>query len=486
MIERIICLWIILLSSFSIHAAQGINGDIRAVVYQDEDIQYVEISYYLKTESLQKKYQADSQFQNQILLTVVLKNEDQIVKVDKLLLQSPYSFDQKPIIHLIRWKVQAGKYNLESTLTDPLNPLNEITFINTFKVKTINQNPNLSEIQLYSVCKNSSDKSSILFKNGFYFEPLGYHFLPPQLHILYSYVECYNTTPLTNNKLILHYKLSNIDSNNTKTQLLEWHQKSTNKKRDLVLHQKDISAIPSGKYVLSIYLKTNKGQVLDSVSTYFERYNPFWDKLIALYYEQSEPKRQFEQLSEDSLNFALRSLSPIASSQELHLIQYLLAENRNSEKKLMLYQFWYERSNQEPVEAFNHYMLEVNKVNEIYRSGFGYGFESDRGKIYLRYGVPNEVIQEDNDNGAFPYEIWKYAKINNTGQTNVKFIFYNPDLAGSNFRLLHCNAIGERYNYKWEIELYKNVKDQFKGKNAIEATEMEGHFNRRAREYFDN
>ena len=65
MIERIICLWIILLSSFSIHAAQGINGDIRAVVYQDEDIQYVEISYYLKTESLQKKYQADSQFQNQ-------------------------------------------------------------------------------------------------------------------------------------------------------------------------------------------------------------------------------------------------------------------------------------------------------------------------------------------------------------------------------------------------------------------------------------
>lgn len=54
MIERIICLWIILLSSFSIHAAQGINGDIRAVVYQDEDIQYVEISYYLKTESLQK------------------------------------------------------------------------------------------------------------------------------------------------------------------------------------------------------------------------------------------------------------------------------------------------------------------------------------------------------------------------------------------------------------------------------------------------
>lgn len=149
MIERIICLWIILLSSFSIHAAQGINGDIRAVVYQDEDIQYVEISYYLKTESLQKIYRADSQFQNQILLTVVLKNEDQIVKVDKLLLQSPYSYDQKPIIHVIRWKVQAGKYNLESTLTDPLNPLNEITFINTFKVKPINQNPNISEIQLY-------------------------------------------------------------------------------------------------------------------------------------------------------------------------------------------------------------------------------------------------------------------------------------------------------------------------------------------------
>jgi len=48
MIERIICLWIILLSSFSIHAAQGINGSIRAVVFQDDDIQNVEISYFLK------------------------------------------------------------------------------------------------------------------------------------------------------------------------------------------------------------------------------------------------------------------------------------------------------------------------------------------------------------------------------------------------------------------------------------------------------
>ncbi len=45
------------------------------------------------------------------------------------------------------------------------------------------------------------------------------------------------------------------------------------------------------------------------------------------------------------------------------------------------------------------------------------------GEKYLSQALDSVVIQEDNDNGAFPYEIWKYAKINNTGQTNVKFIF---------------------------------------------------------------
>ena len=131
------------------------------------------------------------------------------------------------------------------------------------------------------------------------------------------------------------------------------------------------------------------------------------------------------------------------------------------------------------------YMEEVRKVDQMFRSGFGRGFESDRARIYLRYGKPIEVFKEDQDSGAFPYEIWKYDKIKKTGQNNVKFIFYNSDHGGSNQRLLHCNAYGERKNEKWELELYRKVNDEYEGENPFDATGVKRTFSRRAREYFE-
>ena len=122
----------------------------------------------------------------------------------------------------------------------------------------------------------------------------------------------------------------------------------------------------------------------------------------------------------------------------------------------------------------------------MFYSGFGYGFETARGSIYLRYGKPDEQIAEDKDNGAFPYEIWKYNKILKTGQTNVKFLFYNPDLAGSDFRLLHSTAHGEIHNKNWELELYKNALQEVRGNNPIDANSIPDGYNRRAREYFYN
>ena len=131
-------------------------------------------------------------------------------------------------------------------------------------------------------------------------------------------------------------------------------------------------------------------------------------------------------------------------------------QKKLEEKRVFLFAYWSERSDTAK-KAFNTYLEYVRKIDELFYSGFGYGFETDRGVVYLRYGKPDDVIAEDKDNGAFPYEIWKYNKVSKTGQTNVKFLFYNPDLAGSDFRLLHSTAHGERQNKKWEIDLYKNA-----------------------------
>jgi hypothetical protein len=54
-------------------------------------------------------------------------------------------------------------------------------------------------------------------------------------------------------------------------------------------------------------------------------------------------------------------------------------------------------------------------------------------------------------------------------QQEVKFVFYDPDLAGNNYILLHSTMRGEINNPQWKRELYKNSPQ--KSGNFIDNTE---------------
>ena len=129
--------------------------------------------------------------------------------------------------------------------------------------------------------------------------------------------------------------------------------------------------------------------------------------------------------------------------------------------------------------------MEVAKaVDKLYADGFGYGFESDRGRIFIKYGRPNDVIKVDNEPSAPPYEIWFYNDFPQTNQADVKFLFYAPEL-GINYRLLHSTVRGEINNPRWQLELYNAVPNEVSGSNYIDATGVQPNNNRRAAEYFN-
>ena len=81
------------------------------------------------------------------------------------------------------------------------------------------------------------------------------------------------------------------------------------------------------------------------------------------------------------------------------------------------------------------------------------GYATDRGRVYLQYGAPNTVTTRESSPNEYPYEIWHYYKIRQF--SNKRFVFYNPDLVGNNYRLLHSDLIGETQNYRWQYELIK-------------------------------
>lgn len=104
----------------------------------------------------------------------------------------------------------------------------------------------------------------------------------------------------------------------------------------------------------------------------------------------------------------------------------------------------------------------------------------------MKYGKPDEIQEVFDDPSAPPYEIWFYNKLVSTGQNNVRFVFYNPDLIENGHRLLHSTARGEWNNPKWEVMLYSNASNEIQGGNPVDATRMQDNWGRQARRLYND
>ena len=98
-------------------------------------------------------------------------------------------------------------------------------------------------------------------------------------------------------------------------------------------------------------------------------------------------------------------------------------------------------------------------VEENYGTSTRAGFETDRGVVFLKYGIPNTTVSRPNDPGQYPYEIWQYYHLDK--RNNVRFVFYNPQFVGNDYRLIYSDLPNEHYNANWQsIISMQNNGDQ--------------------------
>jgi len=126
-------------------------------------------------------------------------------------------------------------------------------------------------------------------------------------------------------------------------------------------------------------------------------------------------------------------------------------------QRLYLFTYWAQQNPVRPYDAYLEYMAVAQAIDEEFDSGFGYGFETDRGYVYMKYGQPSDIVSDSNDPSAPPYEVWSYNEFPMTNQGLVKFIFYNPSLSPGNYIMLHSTARGEVNNPGWLREMYRSV-----------------------------
>ena len=468
-------LWMALLLWFQ--ASWALEATVDYAVFQQPSGAYLEIYLHLVGRSL-KYVPIDTLYQQATVEVVLLfKQQDRIVKADKFRLSSPLSKQAIDFVDLKRYALAPANYDLEVTITDVQNADTAWTYqapvsVN-FQLLTIQQ----SDIQLLTKAESSSSTTHPFYKQRFILEPLPtlrYHKAFLQL---LAYNEVYPNA--YSGDLQIRYFVQVVGQSEPIGLKISQRKTTTKAVIPLVLGV-NIQELATGSYELVVEVRDSTGNLLTNKKKNFYRHNPYLQGNLTLS-DLQQDSFFVHPLDEKVLNYSLKALLPKINQKYTEQLNNTLKSSNLDEKRLLLLNFWIEQNASQPQTAYESYMQVVKAVDREYKSGFRNGFETDRGYYYLKYGRPDDIVGVEDEPSAPPYEIWSYNYFPTTRQSNVRFLFYNPSLAGGDYILLHATAQGERNNPNWEVELYRNAPNEIEGDDPFGATQMKDNLGRRAR-----
>ncbi|MFN4234678.1 MAG: GWxTD domain-containing protein [Bacteroidia bacterium] len=434
---------------------------------------YVEIYLSVIGNSVKYKSTQKGYSKAELEITMLFKQAEKIVDFKKYILNSPETLDSiknKPnFIDQQRFSLPNGNYLFDLQIVD-LNNVKDTLFYND----SIQLNYTDNEVQISDICFIESYtptiKPNILSKSGYDLVPYISNFYPQSVSKLIFYVEIYNTLQVlgVDEKFLASYF---IESAETGVKLSNFNSFSRKNSADVVVlfSEMPIDKLPTGNYSLAIEIKSKTNVILAEKRIYFQRVNASAELNLNDLATINIENTFANLIPQDSIDEYIRCLRPILSRADQVFAENQLKGGELKLKQQFFYNFWNTKSPAAPELAWLQYKEEVYKVQKAYSTKIKKGYETDRGRIYLKYGPPNAISQRYNEPNAYPYEIWHYHKIGNF--TNRRFVFYNPDLVTNDFQLLHSDMFGEIQNPRWQVELNKrntvvyDLYDEKAGKN---------------------
>ncbi len=469
-------------------ASQALDAGVSFATFATPEKTYVEINMEIAAASVTFKPVDTLHLQAGVEILILIKDGESVADNEKYRLTSPLVGFPHALLDVTRLFVPNGKYQMEITFQDIYDPSNQDLFTAPLVVDIQDAAIHLSEVQLLRNFKPDESENPFT-KNGYFLEPLPFNFYDRSATRLAFYAEIYHSDKAVaaGSTYMVRYFIEKEKGNGVTALISVGTQRKAPSPIDAVLVQMDIKNLPSGNYSLTVELRNATNEVLAVNKTSFQRSNPFLAMDESELTEDVVAKQFVQDLSEDNLRYSLRAISPTLGGDENETLKNLLQGTDLKSMRYFLFRHFVRKDPNNPEEAYRSYMETAGQVDQKFNTGFGRGFESARGIVYLRYGRPDDLVHVEDDPSAPPYEIWIYYNFPKTNQKNVKFLFYNPTLAGEDYVLLHSTARGEINNPRWERDLYKrNAGEQYQGDNYHDATEMQRNVGRNARTYFED
>jgi GWxTD domain-containing protein len=372
---------------------------------------YYAFEYQVTNETIWGRYQKEIFLKN--LLTEDTLKDTSSHRIILPSFETAQTRDLK-VLDIFRFLAQPGQYYLSLILKDLSTPNKKFAYVETIEVPCYENHLSLSDLILASSIVRDTGASKFT-KGGVKIIPNPSSEFGEAYKIIYVYLEGYNLANDTNSYL-LRYRILNKDD----VILKELPHETFRKTGPNFAHTFAFSAqgLPPDQHFLEVTLQdisnnnTTKKRKAFSIITFNNHLQ--------------------KSLNEFNLTEYEKVFNVVASTNEQKYYQKLSSQGKIEYQK----HFWRTRD-------FNEVKARLEYVDKHYSIGRVLGRNTDRGRIYIKYGKPDEVVIHTMIEHTKPHEHWYYY------EQGLQFIFV--DIRGdNNFRLIYTNSDKETKPLNWE------------------------------------
>ncbi len=356
----------------------------------------------------------------------------------------------KTLVGLRAFFLKSGTYSMSILAVDFNNPDRKDSIYYPLHIAQFPQDRDaISDLELCSSIKQiPKDDNNIFYKNTLEVIPNASLLYGSGLPIIYYYFEAYNllNEPKTDKYIV---RTSIIDAMGKEVFSTEKTKNRVNNS-SVEVGTVNTTTLKGGTYVI-------KAEIIDTVkktsavsAKRFFIYKPSQTDSMVLLSTGASVTGEYAVMTEDEIKYEFEVATYIMNDAEKKQFSNLIELDA---KRKFMYDFWKKRDI-DPMTQENEfkseYMKRVSYANENFTSAFRKGWSTDRGRVYIVYGPPDDIERYPSSYDAEPYEIWNY----NSLQNGVIFIFIDRTGQGD-YRLVHSNHRNELQDETWYSKIKK-------------------------------
>ncbi|HUN66284.1 MAG TPA: GWxTD domain-containing protein [Bacteroidota bacterium] len=423
-----------------------ISADISRY-YGDSLQAYVELAYAVRENSL--TYDLDSgRYVGTANFTLTVRTDSGIVlrrewRVPHVLADSERMHGVQQLIGLEGFAVRRGVYSVVLNAVDALQPRRGDSLTLPLTIDFTAGKPAISDIEFCTTIEQSENRRSPFYKNTLEVIPNPARLYGSGLPIIYYYMELYNIGGGADQSPVkLHTAVVDV-AGREMTSKDKPKQRSHN--ASVEIGTMNIGTVRSGTYYFTATLIDTGNRVLAQSSKKFYVYKPGSrpDSTLA---GGREPLSflQFYGMTDTAVILEFHEASYLATEQEKE--QFNQLTDLHARQKFLA-EFWDRRSTDSTRQTNpyrDEYLRRVDYAVNSYGTPGTPGWRTDRGRVYIMYGPPNDIEHFASTQDAAPYEIWHY----DDQQGGIIFVFVD-ETGLSNFQLVHSTARTEFQDENW-------------------------------------